>query len=387
MPRWSYAMTDTRTGEIRAEHVAMSGVKWSDSLDQGGTLTGTVRWGDPKFSANMADDLWRRVIWPCRYGRPMGAFVLTSLPNADMSSPVQQIQCTHVANLAANWELYDDLNFTTIDQLDIFRDLLRYGLGIRTQFSNPIVGSDATKNLPWMRLGDGTSGVLRTRQVTTSGASDEGYPGTSGKFIGPLVKALSELGAEPGVSVSPGFEYRMDYGIESGQYWAQWTPGYPLLGRGASDPNRIVFEYPSTAVPSASMGSDGSTFATRVRVLGQERDGTRPNASRTNTALLAAGYPLIDRNFTTTDTTEASTLGDKADARLAQASIMNTGYALTLKGDATPVFGTYNLGDHVILRMRRGGVQLSDVTVRITGWSVDITDDMETITPQLSAAE
>jgi hypothetical protein len=133
------------------------------------------------------------------------------------------------------------------------------------------------------------------------------------------------------------------------------------------------------------MGVDGSNFATRFRVLGQDRDGTRPVAYRYSQARLDQWYPLVDRNLNDSTTTEAASLGDKADAQLALTSTVNTGFSLTLNGAVQPVFGSYNIGDWVTLRLKRGGRQLPDKSVRFTGWSVDVhdSDAFETVTPTL----
>lgn len=387
MPRWSYPVYWVMSGQLASEHVPFAGVRFTDTLRDGGSFTGRMPAGHPAFSVDAADDLWRYMVVPCRDRRPMGAFILTSLPNEVLDSPTIGVQGVRVDELLNRSELYDDLNFTAVDQLDIARDLLRYWLGYPTQFTaSPVTqGLAAWKQYPWVRLGGGSSGVLRTRQVTTSGASDDGYRGVGGKFMGQLLKQLSELGDEPGVSAKPGFEYRWDYGIDSDGFFVQVNFGYPMIGTSKDAPGKIVFEFPGSAVLSASMGVDGSNFASRFRVLGQDREGTRPTESRYSQERLGQGYPLVDRNLSDSSSNEPGTLGDKADAQLTLSSTVNTGFALTLNGDGQPMFGTYNLGDWVTLRLKRGGRLLPDKTVRFTGWSVDVDDtgEFETITPQL----
>ena len=146
-----------------------------------------------------------------------------------------------------------------------------------------------------------------------------------------------------------------------------------------------MFEYPSDAVVSASYGADGADFATRVRALGRERDGVRPVGTRVNQTLLTAGYPLLDRNFAPSGATEDTNLSGMAGARLRDSRVAS-GWSITLNGGAEPTFGTYRVGDNVILRAKRGDVRLPDAALRITGWSVNVDDtgEQETVSPELS---
>jgi hypothetical protein len=180
------------------------------------------------------------------------------------------------------------------------------------------------------------------------------------------------------------FEYRCDYGWEDGVYWARLTLGMPV-GVGRNFGRKVVLEYPSKAVPSCSYGAEGRDFATRVRVIGKERDKTRPTGVAINRALLDLGYPLWDRNVTSGAMTESTRLNTAASVALHRQSRIASGFQIVVNPDAEPRWGTYRIGDHVILRVRRGDVLMPDQVQRITGWTVDVdnTGEAETITPQL----
>lgn len=384
--RWSFPMTHFVTGELLAEHVPFSDVRFSDTLDNGGVFSARfpVEEIGKRFSLQVKEDLWRCMVWPCRYGVPVGAYVLTSLPDESLSSPTVSVGGQRWDAVLSRREVYHDLNFIGRDQLNIARDLIRYAVGLATHHTEGSIVDPAVqyKGLPWLRFGLNLSGVVRTVVVSTASGADPGFDGKSGKTVADMLKQLSEIGDDE--DADPGFEYRADYGIDTdtGELWARMTLDSPTVGRTRFDKNRIVFEYPGKAVVKASYGADGQEFATRVRALGRERDGQKPSFSVLNQSMLDAGYPLLDSNFTV-DAVLPPTLAARARARRRRSKV-TSGWSLTLDGTKDPQFGTYRTGDNVILRSSRLGVRLPDVALRVTGWDVQVVNDQESVTPQLA---
>ncbi len=379
--RWSYRATDMLTGRVLADHVPFSKVRFTDTLSNGGTFTGTYRYGDPKMPIYPWDSIGKTMIWPCRDGVPQGAYVVTSIPNHDQSAPDVPVQGDRFDAILNRREVQHDLNFAAEDVFAIVRDLLRYAGGIATVNTTTTVVDTAavapSKALPWLRWSPTLSGVTATRQVSTTTTSNDGWSGTAGKFVGGL---LADLIAETGL------EYRCDYGWDDGVYWARVTLGIPVGVTRTSD-RKVILEFPSKAVPKCTAGADGRDFATRLRVVGKERDGKRPTGVAVNRRLLDLGYPLWDRNITSGAATETPRLAQAASIGLSRASIA-TGYQITINPDAEPEWGSYRIGDHVVLRVRRGGVQMPDQVQRIGGWTITPSDtgDGETIVPQLIEA-
>lgn len=388
MPRWTFPLTDFVTGEVVAEHVPFSKVKFSDALFAKGSFSAAWPVDNRHFPDNPKDFLGRRIVWPCCNGQPFGAFVLTELPRADLKQPEVPVQ-------AVSWwdwvmgrrELYHDIAFLHQEQLSIARDYIRYAVGVETVHTSTPRRDDVPYTLPWVQWGQAVSGIYRTIKPKSTATEDGGLSGSSGKKLGQLFMDLSDRGGEPGTAASPGFEARPDYGWDpdTNQPWVRMTLRSPTVGTGRSDPKRKVFEYPSRTVKTCSYGASAKDFATRVRVIGREKDGVIPTANKRNTTRLDQGWPLVDASFTTDNTTDSTRLSDKANAR-ARLATVQTGWALTLDGAGDPQLGSYRLGDWVIIRARRGTRRLADQPLRITGWDIEVDPslDSETVTPQFT---
>ena len=389
MPRWTYPLIDFVTGERVAENVPFTKVRFSDSLFGKGSFTGEFPVDHPALSPNARDDLGRVMVWPCCNGQPMGAFVLSELPNSDMASQTIPVRADSWFEWLMNRrELYHDIAFLNQDQLSIARDLIRYAVGVETvHTSTPRTDPNIPyEGLPWVQWGQAVSGVYRTwkpKADSTTG-DDGGLDGSKGVKLGKLFMDLSDRGGEPGSTASPGFEARPDYSVTvDGDFIMRLTLRSPTIGTGRTDSKRVVFEYPSQAVKTCMYGASAKDFATRVRVVGREKNGKTPTAKKVVTAKLNAGYPLVDATFTTDNTVDSTRLSDKAAAR-ARLATVQTGWALTLDGAKDPQLGTYRLGDWIIIRAKRGNRRVPDQSLRITGLEIEVDDSMETetVTPQ-----
>jgi hypothetical protein len=385
MSRWSYMVTDTTTQTLVARHVPMTGVSFSDSLmGGGGTFQGSFEINRPEFSEWVSGDQMRRVIWPCRDGVPQGAYLMTACPTADAATTSQPVRGERLDWLFTRRAITKTLTFSAVDQNDILRDLLRFGMGRLTEKASPNQSCEADvlarAQIPWVALDATLSGVPRTRQETT-GNTDDGYPGTARKIVSQMVENITKLEQGP--------EYRWLYRIRDG--WPEMvldTAGPSLrVGRPEAEA-AVAFEYPAGrrgSVDSATYGSDGTAMTTRGHVIGQKQDTDLPVGMSTYDELLAQGYPLLDRVVSESSVQSPDVLSAKAAGLLWAA---DDAWSVSLDGGGNPSWGTYQLGDWVVLRVRQGRTPRRR-SMRITGWSVEVDDSgrSEKVKPTLQVGK
>jgi hypothetical protein len=365
----------------------MGGFKFSDTLRSGGVLDGSISLDTRIFlSTKPEDDFWRRVFWPCLNGNPMGAYVFTGY-KWNSSSGMLDIHADRVDAVLWRRTIRNTLSFTQIDQNDIFRDLLRAAMSKPTLFTPTQVTQSwaVSSAIPWWQLNTAKSGVLRDR-LETPGNTDDGYPGIARKVIGQMIKNLTELGDEPGTSTLPGPEYRLLYRRQDdGTPYVLWDIGYPTVGVQQGNEGRKVFEHPGGNVAAVTMAADGTGMANRVAVLGSEQAGTRVtgDADVLNSDPVN-GLPYLESVFTD-QASDLGTLDAKAAGRLAASRYPTVGVDISLVGRRAPVYGTYGVGDAVLLKTRMGKQGTVARDMRITGMvtTVDQTGEAETVVPTL----
>lgn len=384
--RWSVWVTRWGTGQVIGK-IPGAGMKFTDSLRQGGSITCDVPVDARFLSADPEDDYWRLVFWPCLNGQPMGSYVF--LGHGWDGGPTYQVTGQRCDVVLRRRTIRSTLAFTQIDQNDIFRDLLRAAVSQPTLFSSPSVTQswEVPSRIPWWRYGTAKSGVLRDR-LETPGNTDSGYPGLARKIIGQMIQNLTELGDEPGTSTLPGPEYRLLYSLDAAtnEPRVMWDIDYPTVGVKVSNPGRKSFEWPGGNISSIKAAGDGSAMGNRVAVLGGEVAGTRAVGDADKlvsdpvNALPYLEIVLSDQ------ATELGTLEAKAAGGVAGAMKPNLGVNITVRGDRAPYLGTYLIGDAVKLKVRKGNRPTTVRDVRITGLDVQVdrTGNTETVTPTLA---
>lgn len=355
-----------------------TGVSFSDGLnDSGGSFTGTCPVDYKAFSGWPSNDGLRRVVWPCRDGIPCGAYLLTGGTMRDASAATIEWKGVRLDWILGQRNIKDTLTFLTIDQNDIFRDLIRYALGRPTSFAAPNVQQVdmlPQAEVPWIALDSVRSGITRTRQETP-GNRDDGYPAAARKNVGQMLKNLAEL--------QQGIEYRWLYRMAGGlPQMLLDTAGSTLkVGTPEDYAGRLTFDYPGGNVTSASWGFDSTSIVTRGHVIGQLQDTTQPIGTATYPDLWAQGYPLIEKVLSESSVQDQGVLDAKAAGLLRAAG---DSWSITLDGGARPTFTTYGVGDWVTLRVKQGRAR-RDRAMRITGWTVapDDSGTTEKVTPSV----
>lgn len=378
MSRWSYELTSVNTEVSVADHVPLTGVTFTDSLDGGGSFAGNLPVGFKGWRPLFGNDVMKFVIWPCRDSFPVAAYLVTSMSWSPGDSHVS-IRGTRLDAILSRRVIAHDLNFEQVDQFDIWRDLLRYGTGRVTEFSNPTVTAGAgpldSRLVPWFRLGPEKSGVKRDRR----GDNDDGYPASSRKVVGAVMKQLAE--------VRGGFDVRWDAARDpdTGLPYVRPTLGSPV-GRVAGQEGNLVFEFPGGNIVSATYAADGADLTNSAHAPGQEAAGSRPVGQGFAPTLLTDGFPLLESVVSSSSTSSMTELNAASDAALRGA---DGSWSIELDGERRPHFGSYRLGDVVVFRMRPKEMpDWGDRDVRLVGWSVspDDTGRGERVTPTLAAS-
>lgn len=382
MSRWSCYATLLLSGETVSDDLQLTNVSFSENLDGTGSLQATMPVMSPALSPSpgmlteLTDWVGRLVIWPCRDGTPMGAYVLRSSSPAENDARVRNITAENVLTLFDMRPVMSDLIFTQVDQLNIARDLFRHATGQGTQHANPFVPPNPmfapAARIPWLRLGTATSGVLRDRTKVKDGQEDDGYRAAGAKPIGKAVRALSQ--------VDDGFEYRMLYGIDpdTGQFYALVDFGYPTVGTTADNAGALVFEYPAGNITSGTYAMDGSDFVTMVVIIGGKVGEETRIGTAVNNSLQAQQFPWRVYTRTESSVTDQNRLDEIARGELFRRAHVVDGYALTLDGTREPTLGSYQIGDYVLTRIERAGSGvLTERVVRILGWTIKPDDTGE----------
>jgi len=386
-------LLDTTTRTLLDRNVPFTGVSFSDGLmDAGGTFQGSFPVNWPSFSEWVSSDQLRRVIVPCRDGVPQGLYLLTETPAVSAASQVQPVRGQRLDWLFRYRAITKTLTFSNVDQNDIMRDLFRWGMGLMTNFASPNQWLDddvrAAAQIPWVVLDSETSGVLRVRQETT-GNADDGYPATSRKIVSQMVKNLTDLRDASGTR---GPEYRWLYrtGTDGLPEMVLDTAGPRfVVGKPEDDPNGpISFEFPggrNGSVREATYGSDGTVIVTRGHVIGQKQDTTVPVGMASYPDLLNQGIPLMDKVQSESSVQDNGVLNAKASGLLWAS---DDAWSLTLDGNGNPSYGSYAIGDWVVLRVRQGRTPKRR-SMRITGWTITPDDSgvTEKVTPTVQVGK
>lgn len=416
---WSGMITATEGGEVIHRGVSLSNLKFNVTMD-GGTLTadlpqrsfgaGTiiqytdlpgpeldeltldVAVLDPQVASRVPTtgrpiiteesyEPRQRVLWVCWNGQPYCPFTIMGVAAHDpLGATVQVYGKRSDVVMMEGRTVRHNIQFVSVDQFRVFKDLFDYGAGRTTSYSTAAVtgSSAAVAQGSWMSVTWETlSGVAITRRIVP-GNNEDGYPANGRKYIeSALMDLLHDVDG-----VNTGFERRFACSLNTaGDPVIAVELGYPRVGY--TDP-KVVFEYPSNAVMSCLRSKDGTNFATRVDYTGQETNGSRPIGTALDRTALNAGYPLIERVFAASDVSKTSTLNAKATARLT--GKVPTNWQVTLNPLMQPSWGSYRLGDHVQLRLRTDPVQ--EHLLRIIGIAVDVAPDGQAVvTPTLQAGD
>lgn len=249
--------------------------------------------------------------------------------------------------------------YLSVDQFTIFRNLLNH------------YQAQAGGNIG-INVGSGTSGVLRDRT----------YYGYERKNLG---EALSQLAA-----VDNGFDWSIECTWSGGVPAKNLRLSYPRRGRIAGSTG-IVFVSGKNII-DYTFDEDGTRSARSVDVLGAGDGNDMKIQTKTDTALIDAGYPLTAETLSYKDVSVQATVDALALAGVNARSKTPTFLSLTINPDDIDAgLGTWIVGDDALVQITDDNFPINaDGTPgyqayhRIIGYDVNVPDEgPETVTLML----
>lgn len=161
---------------------------------------------------------------------------------------------------------------------------------------------------------------------------------TDQKYYGDIMDDLA--------SAADGFDWTIDCQRQNdGTYLKSLRVGYPTMGVPVDSPDIVVFEYPG-CITNYYQTESMSDAATNVRVLGSGEGSSMPIADTEQTVMIETqGWPRWDADVSYKDVTDQALINQLALQAAINYKPPMTTIKATVKGDADPVFGSYNIGD------------------------------------------
>ena len=353
---------DSVTGVPVAE-LPLSGLSYGSKLNDAGDCTAVLPLppldsaGGRELAAVFNDAVTevRRQLVIERDGVPVWAGIIWASPYAD-AQPSRTVR-------AAEWWSYFRRRivlttrvYTQVDQLTIARQLMTDALAV-----NSFAGQDMG-----FAFDDNLSTVLR----------DRSYASPERVNVGEMVEQLA--------AVINGFEFAIDVRwASSGALEKRVRTHYPRRGRPFSQTG-LTFEV-GRNITDFVWPSDGTRYANVVHGVGA---GDQPRALRASRFAFGEiqppadgglGVPIVEDVLSRTDISRLTTLASITAATLAMKARPVVVPEITVRADASPVFGSYVVGDSCRVRIQQGvsprfpdGL---DVLRRIIAWDVQVADD------------
>lgn len=129
--------------------------------------------------------------------------------------------------------------------------------------------------------------------------------------------------------------------------------GSPRIGTAYSSSNLSapVLEFPSGNIIAYEYPEDASLMGTTVYAVGAGSNEGKLIGTATSTTQLTAGWPLLEATGNYNDIADATLLGNLASGQLKAVLNPVVTIKVSLNPSVDPVYGTYNVGDDVRLRI------------------------------------
>jgi hypothetical protein len=248
------------------------------------------------------------------------------------------------------------------------------------RFPRSVIGTDVltwnylqcqTIDNLWKQLQSATRGSIGVLPMNLYPANDVAYPLTINGYD--LSISYDDI-IQTLVNVDGGPDYTIAW-LEDGNGLPlkQLSCGLPL-GQpvGATD---LVIDYPGP-VQSYLYNENASAGNNRWWATGDGDGALQAAGSADNHDSWDAGYPLWEGVNNYQGVTQQSTINAHAASDLKNFPIPLVTHNTDLKGDAFPEFGTYDMGDYVVVNVTDPRFQNSNIfNVRAVGWSIQPPDE------------
>lgn len=363
MAAYHYVFADLLTNNVLAE-LPLKRVRFDSKLNDIGSFTGYLAMADPavqKLQPWTQTPGGRTALYVDRGGTIVwGGVVVTR--RFSQGPNVQGSVGAFLLEIGASemfWYFRDkrvlaaDTTFTNVDQLSIAQSLINDAQAV----ASGNIGVQVPVN---------TSGVLRTQT----------WRGSDRKKVGQALMDVAQL--------DNGFDWqlRVGYGLggqPAGVAGKQLVLGYPRIGNPYTT-SGWVFEFPGN-VADYSWPEDSSLQAVTAYVQGSGTGAAMIQSSNTVTALLDAGYPLLEEVFQAKDQIDPNAIAARAVSFAKAYSSPVTLPQLMVRADLDPVLGSYGVGDDCLVRLTSpqfpasGGQPGYSSYWRIVGQLVEPQDD------------
>jgi hypothetical protein len=150
------------------------------------------------------------------------------------------------------------------------------------------------------------------------------------------------------------FDFAITYAYDGGGTPVKTLAlGSPRIGTAysSSSLSAPVLEFPSGNVIAYTYPEDGTLIADTVYAIGAGSNEGKLIATSTSTAQLTAGWPLLEATANYTDIADSTLLGNLAAGQLKAVLNPVVTMKVVLNPSVDPVYGTYNIGDDVRVRI------------------------------------
>jgi len=347
---YTYLSADLLTGTVR-EELPLTGVRWSKVLNGPGALNANIRYTHPKATrANL--DPGRTAIFVRRNGLVVWGGILWTARKVK-GNDVLSLGCEGFWSYFRRRRLRHNIKFTNVDQLTIFKELIRYTQG---QPVTQATSGNGTYPQPngdiGVLLGDETSGVLRVKTIN----------GFERSIVGNELESLASL--------SGGFDFAIEVTEPTSHNFVKTLRlGYPRRGRRTN----IVFEQGKN-VKLLDWQIDADRLENRVDALGSGEGPAMLISTAQDTNVLDQGYPLLDGTVSHKDVTRLETLAAHAQRRLTEHKLPVSIPVLSLRVTEEGEVGSFIEGDECLVRADDGFVQF-DNYYRVIEYLVDVSNE------------
>lgn len=355
MHAWTYPAIDWLTGAPVIDDLQ---IQCDDGFSDGmgvatGTLNGSIGIDSLPIPVDEALLPWRRVVFPCYFGRPMGAYVVTAKAIYRPGMKAVPFVAQRMDAVLARRKIWSTFVFVQQDQLDIARTIVGYAVGqtafpfVHADYQPYIAPKSPEARIPWFSLGAGSSDQRRD-----FGDNDDGFVTTRDLKVSDALSALAGR--------QKGFEVRLDYFADP-TLRVMMRFGYPNLGR----PYPVIpLEYPGSNATTWTQAEDTSDTETATRAFGAGQGALRiVGPVQVDAIAHQQGWPLLEGSLSST-ASELTTLADLAAGQLRDRRRVNEGWSVTVDESAV---GTYDLGDLAVMRIKDPRWGTRELIVRIIG--------------------
>jgi hypothetical protein len=323
---YTFLTADLVTGTALAE-LPLGPCDFERRINTYGQLNATLPIADPavaKLNPISATEPARTAIYVIRDGDPVWGGIIW-FRAYDSQSQALTLRAAEHCSYWWRRRIRAALSYTGVDQLAIFQGLINYAQGV------------AGGNVRVQLGGDSSSGLLMTRS----------YAPSEDKNLG---DALAELAMQEG-----GFDFASDVAWMGGTVPTMvLTADYPRRGSTAYATGWMWEFGPlgaDTNVISYTWAEDGFGTANSILGAGSGSGAAMITSVQADTALINAGYPLLEDGFSLKDAAVQANLdaATSAQVTLLEHPIL-TGELIT-QPTRDPVIGSYTVGDEFRLRI------------------------------------